>query len=89
MLFFALMILFGFVIFLFYNVHYLVLLLSIELILLGTLFFLFVNWGGGESLVNVFLFFLLMACMGGFSVSLLVSLFRGLGRDFWFGRGFF
>lgn len=77
------------VVFLFYNVHYLVLLLRIELILLRVVYFLYGSWFGGDSLLGSFFFFLLMACMGGFSVSLLVSLSRGLGRDFWVGEGLF
>lgn len=72
----------GLLVFLLYNVHYLILLLRIEMILLGVAFFLYGRFFGADRMVGILLFFLLMACMGGFRVSLLVSLFRGLGQDF-------
>jgi len=47
--------------------------------------FLLVGFGGGlVGLVGVFIFLLVLVCMGGYSISLLISIFRGWGNDFWF-----
>jgi hypothetical protein len=69
------MVLFGALVFLLYNVHYLILMLRIELILLGIVSLL-------VGRVSFFFFLLLIVCVGAFRVSLLVSLFRGYGRDY-------
>ena len=72
-----------FVVFL-YNVHYVILLLFIEVLLLGVFllirFYYFLVYG----LFGMFVFLLIMVCMGGFRVSILVFLSRFSGRDFWF-----
>lgn len=88
-IFFGFLVFAGMFIFLFYNVHYFVLLLRLEIILLGVTFFLIFCFGSGFDLVSVFFFLLLMACIGGFRISLLVFLFRRFGKDFWFGAHLF
>lgn len=74
---------------LFYNVHYIVLLLIVELLLLGIFVYLFFNFFGAAGLYSCFLFILLMVCMGGFRISLLVSISRFFGGDFWFFKFIF
>lgn len=68
----------------FYNAHYIVLLLIIELILLRVFLFLFFVFLGVFGLYGPFFFLLVIVCLGGFSVSFLVSISRLFGRDFWF-----
>jgi len=57
-------------------------LLVLEGILLGIFLFIILNFISFYGLFGLFLFLLLVVCMGGFSVSLLVSLARFFGRDF-------
>jgi len=67
----------------FYNNYYLLVLLYLEILLFRV--FLLVGFGGGlVGLVGVFIFLLVLVCMGGYSISLLISIFRGWGNDFWF-----
>lgn len=72
-----------------YRRHYVFLLLLIELFLLGLFiymcWFFFLSFG----IMGLFIFLLVIVCMGGFSISLLVSLARGIGRDFWFSSFIF
>ena len=44
---------------------------------------------GGFSFHGLFLFLVVVVCMGGFSISLLVGVSRYYGRDFWFFRYIF
>jgi hypothetical protein len=67
---------------LFYNAHYIVLLLLLEMILLGLLFFFVTSYFLGLGLLGAFVFLLIMVCIGGFSIALLVSVSRLTGRDF-------
>jgi len=66
----------------FYHFHYMVVLLGLEMVLLSIFVFFtyvltgfLVSWG-------CFAFLLVLVCIGGFGVSLVVSLARGFGRDF-------
>lgn len=68
----------------FYNRHFIILLLLIELMLLGVLVYSFSVFIGGYGIYSFFIFLLVVVCMGGFSISLLVSVSRFFGRDFWF-----
>jgi len=67
---------------LFYNVHYIYLLLILELLLLRTFLLLGCFTFVGYGLVGIFFFLLLMVCMGGFRISVLVRVSRFYGRDF-------
>nr|QFG71649.1 NADH dehydrogenase subunit 4L [Oribatula sp. XFX] len=76
--------LFGLFLLFLYSVHYVYILLMIELVLLGSFVFLFFSFFGVLGLYMSFVFLLVVVCMGGFSISLLVSISRCYGRDFWF-----
>jgi len=39
---------------------------------------------GSYGIVSLFVFLLVLVCIGGFGVSVMVDLARRLGRDFWF-----
>jgi hypothetical protein len=75
----------GFYVMFFYHFHYMLLLLGLELILLSV--FVLFRYGLSGFLVSwcCFVFLLVLVCMGGFGISLVVSLARCCGRDFWFG----
>mgnify|MGYP004524283799 CR=1 FL=1 len=68
----------------FYNVHFVRLLLFVELSLLGVFLGLFFSFSGGFGIYSSFVFLLVMVCMGGFGISLVVSVSRFFGHDFWF-----
>jgi len=72
----------GFLMLIFYRVHYIILLLVIEILLLSTFLVLCVSFLFSEGLSGLFLFILVMVCIGGFGISLLVSMARLFGRDF-------
>jgi hypothetical protein len=61
-------------------------LLVIELFLLVVFLMLFLTVFFGFGFQLLFIFLLVVVCLGGFSVSLLVSLARFSGRDFWYFR---
>ncbi len=68
--------------FVFFNVHYMFLLVLLELILFGVfLSFCFGNLASFGYPV-LFLFLLVIVCMGGFGVSLLVRVSRSVGKDY-------
>jgi hypothetical protein len=62
--------------FIFYNVHYVYLLLLLEGLLLGVFLYIIFHGLFFFGLFGLFLFLLVMVCLGGFSISLLVSLAR-------------
>ena len=70
----------------FYNVHYIFILLLLEIILLRVFIFLCWFFILTFGLRGLFVFLLVMVCIGGFSISLLVSVSRFFGRDFWYFR---
>lgn len=74
--------LFGLFLLFLYSVHYVYILLMIELVLLGSFVFLFFSFFGVLGLYISFVFLLVVVCMGGFRISLLVSISRCYGRDF-------
>jgi hypothetical protein len=65
-----------------YGIHYIIVLLFLESLLLSV--FLYFGFGFIISfgLAGLFVFILIIVCMGGFRISLLVSLARFFGRDF-------
>ncbi len=73
----------GFYVIFLYHFHYMVVLLGLEMVLLSV--FVFFRYGLAGSLVSwaCFVFLLVLVCMGGFGISLVVSLARCRGRDFW------
>ena len=71
-----------FFIFVFYNVHYLILLLLLEGLLLRSFLLLGISFLYLYGLVGLFVFLLVVVCIGGFGISLLVSVSRFHGRDF-------
>nr|QYF07811.1 NADH dehydrogenase subunit 4L [Oribatula sakamorii] len=73
----------GLILVVLYNFHYTILLVGLEVLMLGLFVLLCLGGLGSFSFMGVFLFLLVMVCMGGFGVSLLVSLARSYGRDFW------
>jgi len=72
----------SFIMIIFYNVHYMYVLLLLEILLLRV--FMYLVWGflSVFGLVGLFTFLLILVCMGGFRVSLLISVARLNGRDF-------
>ena len=67
----------------FYHFHYMVILIGLEMVLLSVFVFLGNSLAGGLVSWSCFVFLLVVVCMGGYGVSLLVSMARGVGRDFW------
>lgn len=74
---------------LFYNSHYIVLLLMVELLLLSIFIYLLFDFFGVLGLYGAFLFILVTVCLGGYRISLLVATSRFFGRDFWFFKFIF
>ena len=69
--------------FVFFNVHYMFLLVLLEFFLFGVfLSFCFGNLTPFGYPV-LFFFLLVIVCMGGFAVSLLVRVSRSVGKDHW------
>jgi len=66
-----------------------IVLLLLELILLGVFLFLCVGNFSGFGIQMLFLFLLIMVCIGGYGISLLISSIRFLGRDFSVGNFIF
>ena len=65
-----------------YHLHYIVILLGLEMMLFS-LFVLFCTiFLKGILGYGVFLYLLILVCMGGYGVSLLVCLSRSVGKDF-------
>jgi hypothetical protein len=63
-----------------------ILLLLLEMILLAVFLFIGLRLMVVYGVHGLFSFLLVIVCIGGFGVSLLVSLSRLFGRDFWFFR---
>jgi hypothetical protein len=61
-----------------------ILLFLLEVLLLGVFLFVGLSFLGVCGIQGMFVFLLVMVCIGGFGISLLVSLSRFIGRDFWF-----
>jgi hypothetical protein len=72
----------GFYLMFFYHQHYMLVLLGLELVLLTIFVFFSYIMGGFLASWVCFVFLLVLVCMGGYGVSLLVSLARSRGRDF-------
>uniref|UniRef100_UPI00315CCD5D NADH dehydrogenase subunit 4L n=1 Tax=Allonothrus sinicus TaxID=3138099 RepID=UPI00315CCD5D len=80
---FCFLFLVGFYLIFYFHSHYLIVLLGLEMVLLSVFFSVAVFFFGGLVSFGPFVFLLLLVCMGGFSVSLLVSVSRSFGKDFW------
>ena|ERR1700712_196623 len=72
----------GFLMLIFYRVHYIIFLLVLEILLLSIFLVVCLRFLFSEGLTGLFLFVLVIVCMGGFRISLLVSIARLIGRDF-------
>jgi len=81
--FFVFCFLVGFYLVFFFHSHYLIVLLGVELILLSVFLSFVMFYFSCLVYYGSFLYLLVLVCIGGFRVSLLVSLSRFLGKDFW------
>ena len=72
----------------FFNFHFIILLLRLEIMLLGVFLALCLGYLEGVGVGGIFFYLLVLVCIGGYGISLLVSLYRGAGCDWW-GRVFF
>jgi hypothetical protein len=72
----------GFVCFFFYNFYLLVSLISLELIVLTLVFFISTYLINSGHLYGFFVFLVTSVCMGGYGISLLISLSRETGVSF-------
>jgi len=65
-----------------YNVHYILILLSLEILLLSVYGLLGLYFFDCFGLYGLFFYLMVVVCMGGYGVSLLVYMSRYCGRDF-------
>lgn len=80
--FFVLCFFVGFYLIFFYHSHYLIVLLGLELVLLSVFLGFVIFYFSSLVYFGPFVFLLVLVCMGGFRVSLLVSVSRFYGKDF-------
>ncbi len=80
--FFVFSFLVGFYLVFFFHSHYIIVLLGLELILFSVFVSFVMYYFNSVVYFGSFIFLLVLVCMGGFRVSLLVSISRFFGKDF-------